>query len=62
MAGDDVAELRTAGYTEGEIVELIANASLNMFAYYMILVESQPQTPTSHHRLPRLTHALQNEN
>lgn len=41
LADSDVAELKQAGYTEGEIVELIANASFNMFAYYLVQV-AQP--------------------
>jgi alkylhydroperoxidase family enzyme len=32
----DIGELKTVGYSDGEIVELIANASFNMFAYYFV--------------------------
>ncbi len=35
---DDIGELKAAGYTDGEIVELIANTSFNMMAYYLIQV------------------------
>lgn len=38
----DVNELREGGYTDGEIVELIANTSLNMNAYYLIKI-AQPE-------------------
>lgn len=34
----DLVELKAAGYTDGEIVELIANASLNMNVYYLIKI------------------------
>lgn len=37
----DLAELHEAGYSQGEIVELIANASLNMYVYYLIKI-AQP--------------------
>lgn len=39
---EDMNELKAANYTDGEVVELIANASINMFAYYMIKV-AQPE-------------------
>lgn len=42
LAPGDIAELKSVGYSEGEIVELIANASLNMFAYYLIQL-AQPE-------------------
>lgn len=38
----DVKDLSAAGYSEGEIVELLAQVSLNMFVYYMIQV-GQPE-------------------
>jgi uncharacterized peroxidase-related enzyme len=38
----DVTELKTAGYTDAEIVELVANASVDMFAFYMIQI-AQPE-------------------
>jgi alkylhydroperoxidase family enzyme len=41
LPDSDVPDLKTAGYTDGEIVELIANASENMLAYYLIQV-AQP--------------------
>ena len=34
----ELAELKAAGYSEGEIVELIANTSYNMEVYYLIQV------------------------
>ena len=34
----ELAELKTAGYTEGEIVELIANTSFHMNVYYLIQI------------------------
>jgi len=34
----EVVELKAIGYSEGEIVELIANTSLNMHVYYLIQV------------------------
>ena len=34
----EMAELKAAGYTEGEIVELIANISMNMQVYYLIQI------------------------
>jgi alkylhydroperoxidase family enzyme len=37
----DVPELRTAGYTDGEIIELVVNTSLNMCKYYLIQI-AQP--------------------
>jgi alkylhydroperoxidase family enzyme len=42
IAPGDVAELKTAGYSDGEIVELIANTSFQMFAYYFIQI-GQPE-------------------
>jgi alkylhydroperoxidase family enzyme len=42
IAPGDLAELKAAGYNDGEIVELIANTSFQMFAYYMIQV-AQPE-------------------
>jgi alkylhydroperoxidase family enzyme len=42
IAPGDVAELKTAGYSDGEIAELIANTSFQMFAYYMIQI-AQPE-------------------
>jgi alkylhydroperoxidase/carboxymuconolactone decarboxylase family protein YurZ len=38
----DLGELKGVGFTDGEIVELIANVSFNMFAYYMIQI-AQPE-------------------
>lgn len=46
VSGSDVADLKTAGYNDGEIVELIANASLNMQAYYLIqIAQPEPDFP-----------------
>jgi len=42
MPASDIQDLKTAGYTDGEIVELLANTSLNMFVYYLIQV-GQPE-------------------
>ncbi len=42
VLGSDVTELKTAGYSDGEIVEILAQVSLNMFVYYMIQV-GQPE-------------------
>ncbi len=42
LPAGDVGELKAAGYSDGEIVELIAHTSLNMFAYYLIQI-AQPE-------------------
>jgi alkylhydroperoxidase family enzyme len=42
LAPSDLEELRTAGYNDGEIVELISHSSMNMFIYYMCQV-AQPE-------------------
>lgn len=42
MPPSDVTELKTAGYSDGEIVELIANASSDMSVYYLIKI-GQPE-------------------
>jgi alkylhydroperoxidase family enzyme len=42
LPATDIPELKAAGYTDGEIVELIANTSLNMFVYYLIQI-AQPE-------------------
>ncbi|HEY9680264.1 MAG TPA: carboxymuconolactone decarboxylase family protein [Oculatellaceae cyanobacterium] len=34
----EVAELKAVGYNEGEIVELIANTSMNMQVYYLVQI------------------------
>lgn len=38
LPASELAELKAAGYNEGEIVELIANTSFNMEVYYLIQV------------------------
>lgn len=46
IADSDVAELKAAGYNDGEIAELIANIGLNMFVYYFITVaKPEPDFP-----------------
>ncbi len=42
MPATDIPDLKAAGYTDGEIVELVANTSLNMFVYYLIQI-GQPE-------------------
>ncbi len=42
VLASDVTELKTAGYTDGEIVEILAQVSFNMFVYYMVQV-GQPE-------------------
>jgi alkylhydroperoxidase family enzyme len=42
IADTDVGELKAAGYSDGEIVELIANTSNDMFIYYLIQI-AQPE-------------------
>jgi alkylhydroperoxidase family enzyme len=42
----DVAELKAAGYSDGEIVELIVNAGQDMMVYYFIqLASPEPDFP-----------------
>jgi len=38
ISPSEVVELKAAGYSDGEIVELISNTSMNMQIYYMIQV------------------------
>ncbi len=42
MPATDMDDLKAAGWTHGEIVELIAHTSLNMFVYYLIQI-GQPE-------------------
>ncbi|MBV9513345.1 MAG: hypothetical protein JO280_04755 [Mycobacteriaceae bacterium] len=34
MADEDVEQLRRAGYTDGEVGEIVANVALNLFTNY----------------------------
>ena len=47
----DVPNLKAAGYTDGEIVELIANITWNLNAYYLIQIAKPeadlPRVPTA---------------
>lgn len=46
VASGDVDELKTAGYSDGEIVELIANANHNLMAYYFVqIAQPEPDFP-----------------
>jgi alkylhydroperoxidase family enzyme len=51
LPAGDVGELKAAGYSDGEIVELIAQTSLNMFVYYLIQIAQPeldfPKVPTA---------------
>src|SRR5262249_22704790 len=42
IAASDMADLKAAGYSDGEIVELIANIAWNLNAYYLIQI-AQPE-------------------
>jgi alkylhydroperoxidase/carboxymuconolactone decarboxylase family protein YurZ len=51
VAPSDLAELKTVGYTDGEIVELIAHACQTLFVYYLIQIAEPvldfPEVPTA---------------
>lgn len=50
VADDDVERVRQAGYTDGEIAEIVANVALNLFTNYFNLVAGTevdfPDAPT----------------
>jgi alkylhydroperoxidase family enzyme len=51
LSAANVAEVKEAGFSDGEIIELISNTSLNLFVYYLIQVAQPeldfPKVPTA---------------
>jgi AhpD family alkylhydroperoxidase len=51
LSDSNIAEAKEAGYSDGEVVELIAHTSLNLWAYYLIKIAKPaldfPEVPTA---------------
>lgn len=48
VSDNDIAQIREAGFTDGEIIEIIANVALNIFTnYFNIVVATEVDFPTT---------------